>query len=49
MGEPGYSSLDLYVGTIGKFRIPGRPRASACFRANARLMRVTAWQGDQQT
>ena len=26
---------------IGKFRIPGRPRTSACYRAKERLMRVT--------
>ena len=47
--KPGYRSLDLNVGTICKFRIPRRPRASACFRAKARLMRVTSWQEDQQT
>ena len=32
---------------IGKFRNSGRPRASACFLAKARLMRVTSWQKDK--
>ena len=39
----------LNVPLIGKFCIPGRLRASACFRAKARLMRVTSWQDDKQT
>ena len=33
----------------GKFRIFGWPRARACFRTKARLMRVTSWQEDKQT
>ena len=39
----------LNVRLIGKFRIPGQLRASACFRAKARLTRVTSWQDDKQT
>ena len=34
---------------MGKFRIPGRLRASVCFLAKARLMLVTSWQEDKQT
>ena len=34
---------------IGEFRIPGRPRTSACFCAKARLMRVTFHKEDKQT
>ena len=34
---------------IGEFRIPGRPRTSACFCAKATLMRVTSYQEDKQT
>ena len=34
---------------IGEFRIPGRPRTSACFCAKARLMRVTSHQENKQT
>ena len=34
---------------IGEFRIPGRPRTSACFCAKARLMGVTSHQEDKQT
>ena len=34
---------------IGEFRIPGRPRTSACFCAKVRLMRVTSHQEDKQT
>ena len=34
---------------IGEFRIPERPRTSACFCAKVRLMRVTSHQEDKQT
>ena len=34
---------------IGEFRIPGRPRTSACFCAKVKLMRVTSHQEDKQT
>ena len=39
----------MNVDSGGKFRIFGWPRASACFRTKARLMRVTSWQEDKQT
>ena len=39
----------MNVDSGGKFRIFRRPRASACFRMKARLMRVTSWQEDKQT
>ena len=41
--------LSVNVALGGKFHIFGRPRASACFRTKARLMRVTSWQEDKQT
>ena len=39
----------MNVDSGAKFRIFGWPRASACFRTKARLMRVTSWQEDKQT
>ena len=44
-----FQGIYLNVRLIGKFRIPGQLRASACFRAKARLTRVTSWQDDKQT
>ena len=35
--------------SICEFRIPWRPRTSACFCAKARLVRVTSHQEDKQT
>ena len=42
-------NLSHNILTIGRFRIPGRPRKSACFCAKARLLWVTSHQEDKQT
>ena len=42
-------NLSHNILAIGQFRIPGRPRKSACFCAKARLLRVTSHQEDKQT
>ena len=42
-------NLSHNILAIGRFRIPGRPRKSACFCAKARLLWVTSHQEDKQT
>lgn len=39
-----YGPWEMCKWRIGKFRIPGQPRMSACFRAKARLIWVNFWR-----
>ena len=38
-----YGPWEMCKWRIGKFRIPGQPRMSACFRAKARLIWANFW------